>query len=253
MELICDSALVALQRTLYASRQPTRRWLHCTRRDWIVGTIDRLAKQGRGSALEVGPGSGIYLPVLASLYDDVTAIDVENEYLRHLLPLVVQHANLRLVEGDITSSRLPGESFDLVLCSEVLEHILASQRALQQIYRLLKPGGTLVVSTPQRYSPLELASKIAFLPGVINLVRWIYREPVLKTGHVNLMTEGQMRRQLTAAGFKIATYHTSGLYIPVIAEFGGLLALRLEQCLEDTLRGGPLGWLLWTQYYVARR
>jgi 2-polyprenyl-3-methyl-5-hydroxy-6-metoxy-1,4-benzoquinol methylase len=228
MELATHSELVALQRTLYVSRNATRRWLHCTRYDWIVEAIRQAAEGSRESALEVGPCSGVYLPTLASLHREVTATDIEDEYLRHLAPLVKQYANLNLMEDDITASRLPPVSFDLVLCTEVLEHIVTSQQALLQIYRLLKPGGVLIVSTPQRYSPLELACKIAFLPGVIQLVRLIYREPILETGHVNPMTEGQVQSQLVAARFKIETHHTSGLYLPIIAEFGGDLALRLE-------------------------
>ena len=73
---------------------------------------------------------------------------------------------------DITASRLPDDrSFDVVLCSEVVEHIPDSAAALRAMHDLLKPGGTLVLSTPQRHSPLELAGRIAFLPGVVQLVR----------------------------------------------------------------------------------
>lgn len=73
-----------------------------------------------------------------------------------------------------------------------------------------------MLSTPQRYSPLELAAKIAFLPGIIKLVRRIYREPILETGHINLMTASTVRRQLSKAGFDVEEHHQSGLYLPMI-------------------------------------
>lgn len=126
-----------------------------------------------------------------------------------------------------------------------------SRAALAGIRRLLRPGGVLVLSTPQRYSPLEVCSKVALSPGVIGLARLVYREPILPTGHINVMTAREVRRQLSEAGFGIRESHSSGLYLPLLAELGGEPARRLAACLERMIRGGKLGGLLWTQYYVA--
>jgi 2-polyprenyl-3-methyl-5-hydroxy-6-metoxy-1,4-benzoquinol methylase len=247
-----EADLVQLQQTLYTSNNPTRRWLHCERRDWIFDAVRRAAPPSHHRALEVGPGSGVYLPLLAGLFDEVYATDIEDAYLKNARPLLTEHANVRLQADDITASKLTPESFDLILCTEVVEHIADSKAAIAGMQRLLKPGGVLVLSTPQRYSPLELAAKIAFLPGIIQLVRMIYREPILETGHINLMTAGETERQLTSAGLRIMERHKSGMYIPLIAEFTGKTGLKLEQWLERTLLGGPAEWLLWTQYYIAR-
>lgn len=243
--------LVALQETLYRSSNPTRRWLHCSRRDWIIAALTRYATSQRGRALEIGPGSGVYLPVLSRLFDDVIASDIEAAFLNHAGPLRHSLPNLRLALDDICASRLDAASFDLILCTEVIEHIADSPAALRGIRRLLKPGGLLVLSTPQRFSPLELTAKIAFLPAVIQVVRRIYDEPILETGHINLMTARTVQRQLGDAGFAVRERHVSGLYLPLIAEFGGAVGLRTERWLEQRLRGTAGAGLLWTQYYVA--
>ena len=203
------------------------------------------------SALEVGPGSGVYLPVLAELFDEVVAADVEREFLANADRLRATHGNVMPVADDITDTKLAARSFDLVLCSEVIEHIPDSSRALSSMHRLLRPGGLLVLSTPQRHSPLELAGRIAFLPGIVSVVRAVYREPILATGHVNLLTAAQARHQLEAAGFRILESWKSGVYIPLLAEFAGGFALKLERWLEHRLAGGPLDGLLWIQYYLA--
>lgn len=247
-----ENELIELQQTLYTSRNPTRRWLHCTRRDWIIDALRRTIGDQHRRAIEVGPGSGIYVPILAQLYDEVVALDIEQAYLNHISHLSGIYQNLVLKIDDITASSLPSETFDLVLCTEVVEHIPDSLSALREMHRLLRPGGTLVLSTPQRYSPLEVTAKIAFLPGVINLVRFIYQEPILETGHINLMTAGQVTRQLEQAGFHIQESYKSGMYIPLVAEFFGDAGVRLERWLESKLRGGPLDGLLWTQYYIAK-
>jgi 2-polyprenyl-3-methyl-5-hydroxy-6-metoxy-1,4-benzoquinol methylase len=241
---------VRLQQTLYTSKNPTRRWLHTTRYQWIRDAIGRHAGQG-GRALEAGPGSGIYLPLLAELFTEVVAVDIEEEYLAGLRGLAQRHANISLAIDDITRSRLPDRSFDLVLCTEVVEHLTDSAAALRELHRLLKPGGILVLSTPQPLSPLELAAKVAFLPGIERLVRLIYREPVLPLGHINLLSEREVTTQLHQAGFQVRERFKSGLYVPLFAEFWGEGAVRTEKWLEAKIRGGSLDFLLWTQYYVA--
>jgi 2-polyprenyl-3-methyl-5-hydroxy-6-metoxy-1,4-benzoquinol methylase len=243
--------LLALQRALYESRNPTRRWLHRTRRDWIAEHLARLAAGRRGAALEVGPGSGVYVPLLARLFERVTVSDVHDAYLDAVRVIAAGHPNVTVTRDDVRSPTLPPASFDVVLCTEVIEHIVESRAALAGMRRLLRPGGVLLLSTPQRWSPLEVCSKIAFLPGVINLVRLVYREPILPTGHVNLMTADEARRQLAEAGFEIRESHRSGFYLPVLAEAGGEPGRRLAAWLEAKILGGPLDWLLWTQYYVA--
>src|SRR5260370_16627705 len=91
-----NEELLALQRALYESRNPTRRWLHCTRRDWITERLTRLAAGRRGVALEVGPGSGVYVPLLPRLFDRVTVSDVHDAYPHPapVLPAPHPHAPL---------------------------------------------------------------------------------------------------------------------------------------------------------------
>jgi 2-polyprenyl-3-methyl-5-hydroxy-6-metoxy-1,4-benzoquinol methylase len=240
---------IILQQTLYNSRNPTRRWLHTARRDWISETIKSCSEHA-GKALEVGPGSGLYLPLLADCFSEVAAIDRDPEYLRDLEPLA-HSRGVVIIAQDICDNTLPAGSFDLILCSEVIEHIPDSARAISAMHRLLKPGGRLVLSTPQKFSTLELAAKIAFLPGIISLVRMIYGETILETGHINLQTQKQITSLFSDAGFRIRERHLLGFYLPVIAEFFGQAGLRIEQRMEKLIRGGPLEGLLWTQCYLA--
>jgi ubiquinone/menaquinone biosynthesis C-methylase UbiE len=245
-----DEELFRLQETLYESSNPTRRWMHCSRRDWIIAAINRWGA-GAGRALEVGPGSGVYLPTLATVATEVVAIDIEDAYLDRLRPLEREYANLRLVHDDILESSYPDECFDLILCSEVIEHITDSRRALAEMRRLLSPSGVLIISTPQRYSPLEICSKLAFLPGIIDVVRWIYKEPILKTGHINLMTKQILGDQLEQARFDIVETRTSGVYIPGVAESLGSRAVRIEQALERLVQGTRFDALLHAQFAIA--
>jgi 2-polyprenyl-3-methyl-5-hydroxy-6-metoxy-1,4-benzoquinol methylase len=246
-----EAELLPLLETLYDSRNPTRRWLHRTRRDWIIGKLRQYARGDR--ALEIGFGAGVYLSALAELFSEVVGTDLEDAHLQHARKIAVKYPNLRLLRDDICNSRLVEGSFSLVLCSEVIEHLPDSPAALAAIYRLIEPGGVLILSTPQRHSLLEMSCKVAFLPGVINLVRKIYGEAVFETEHINLLTAAGAARQLENAGFTIRERFKSGMYLPAVAEFGGDSGLRLERWLERKLEGRQPDWVLWTQYYVASR
>lgn len=240
-----------LQDVLYSSSNPTRRWLHSARRDWIVGAIRRLGS-GAARALEVGPGSGVYLPVLDEVAASVVAADIEDAYLDRARDMAERLEHLSVVRDDITDSKLDPDAFQLVLCTEVIEHIADSPSALAGLERALSTDGVLIFSTPQRYSLLELAARIAFLPGVIQLVKWVYREPIIPTGHINLLTEGQLQRQLTEAGLRVEESFKTGFYLPLIAELGGERGQRLLQWCESKLQDSRLSWLLWTQCYILR-
>lgn len=248
-----DPELLRLQKTLYTLSNPTRRWLHCTRRDWIMAELRRQARERNGKALEVGFGSAVYLPLLAELYGEAVAVDLEEAFLEHGRLLASTYPNLRVVADDITKSQLEKDQFDLILCSEVIEHIHQWQKALAEMYRLTRPGGTLLISTPQPWSPLEVMGKIAFKPGIISVVRAVYGEEILETGHISLLSEKQITTELKAVGFSIKERFKSGIYLPLVAEFLGKPALRLEQWLETHLRDGPLDRLLWVQFYVAQK
>ncbi len=244
--------LLELQEALYESKNPTRRWLHVTRRDWVVAAIRRFAVNS-GRALEVGPGSGVYLPELAATSEQVVAADIEDAYLEQARTLAESDPKITVVCDDITATQLPEGEAQLVLCTEVIEHIADSEAALCGLAKLVSDDGVLILTTPQKYSPLELCAKIAFLPGVIQLVRLIYREPVIPTGHINLLTESELLRQVAASGLVVESSFKCGFYLPLVAELGGEAGCRLLKWCEGKLRGSALSWLLWTQCYILRR
>jgi 2-polyprenyl-3-methyl-5-hydroxy-6-metoxy-1,4-benzoquinol methylase len=209
----------------------------------------RFAHNGE-NALEIGPGSGVYMPVLMELCTTVQVADCERAYLKGIER---NYPAVKILVDDITHSKLPDESFDLVLCTEVVEHIADSAAAIRHLARVLKPNGILVLSTPQRYSSLELTAKLALSPGLIWLTRMFYREPVLEMGHINLMTEKTLRAQIEAADLRIIERHKGGLYLPGIAELLGAVGQRVAAWLEAKIRDTPLDGVLWTQYYVLTR
>jgi SAM-dependent methyltransferase len=253
MAVPTSNKLIDLQTTLYTSQNPTRRWLHVMRRDWIIAAIRRHSSGVEETAIEIGPGSGVYLPELLSRFHRVVVADIEPAFLEQSRRICPDEGRLTAHVDDITRTALPAAGFDLVLCSEVIEHIPDSRSAIAGIHKILRPGGKLILSTPHRYSTLEITARFALKPPLIHLVKRVYREPVLELGHINLLTRGNLEDQISSAGFEILERHSCGFYMPVLAEIGGEFILRIEQHLQEWIRGGALDQLLWTQFYVCRK
>jgi 2-polyprenyl-3-methyl-5-hydroxy-6-metoxy-1,4-benzoquinol methylase len=113
--------------------------------------------------LDVGCGEGRFAAELTRAGADVVGIDVAEEPLRRAR---VRHPGLdvRLV-ADEGPWDLDDASFDVVWAGEVLEHVLDTAAWLSEVRRVLRSGGSLLVSTPA-HGPLTLArlalSKRAF-------------------------------------------------------------------------------------------
>jgi len=183
----------------------------------------------------------------------VYVADCETVYLGAIADRYTADTAVKIVLDDITNSQLPAEHFDFVLCTEVVEHIVDSRAAFLHIARIMKPEGTLVLSTPQRYSSLELTAQVALSPWLIWLTRLVYHEPVLELGPLNLMTDTTLQEQIAAAGLRIIDSHKGGLYLPGIAEFFGAFGQRLAARLEPVIRRSRFDGILWTQYYIVGR
>ncbi len=93
--------------------------------------------------LVIGCGSGDELRLLKS--EHATAFDLSVNAIiqaRQLLP------NNAYMQADGMHLPFADNSFDLVLTSEVIEHILEPHKMMREIYRVLRPGGCVVVTTP---------------------------------------------------------------------------------------------------------
>lgn len=245
--------IVDLQHAIYNSKNPTRKWLHNLRRTKIENAISDLNLASESRVLEIGPGSGVYLPFLCDRFASVEALDIEQAHLENISHLKDKYPNLGLIQADLFTFREDCEGYDLILCSEVIEHVENPKAFLKAICDCLTPGGALVLSTPQPLSFIEVASKIALSPLVIWLPRLIYKEPILPTGHISLTSRARIIRYCADNALSLQHMECFGLYLPVIAEAFGQFGLRLEKTLERRLKMIGVVWPLWTQLHILRK
>jgi ubiquinone/menaquinone biosynthesis C-methylase UbiE len=100
--------------------------------------------------LDLGCGEGDFAAAAAKAGADVLGVDVAAEAIGRAR---ARHPDLRFEQVDDT---LPADdaTFDLVWCSEVLEHVLDTARLLSEARRVLRTGGVLAATTPA-HGPLR--------------------------------------------------------------------------------------------------
>ena len=116
----------------------------------VAAASERAGRSVR--VLDVGCGEGHFAAALARAGAEVVAVDVAAEPLRRALARDPD-LDVRLVEPE---GPLPFEdsSFDVVWAGEVIEHVADTSRWLSEVRRVLRSGGTLLLSTPD-HGPLS--------------------------------------------------------------------------------------------------
>lgn len=97
------------------------------------------------SILDVGCGEGLVMKKIREKYDDIniTGLDISKE---NLDISKILNPDAKLVLGDIYSLPFENNSFDLVICTEVLEHLKGPNKGLKEIRRVSKSNS--VISVP---------------------------------------------------------------------------------------------------------
>jgi ubiquinone/menaquinone biosynthesis C-methylase UbiE len=105
--------------------------------------------------LEIGCGKGRMLSFLNKQGLEVTGLDLDADALRQCRE---SFPNLQVHQGSGDDLPFPNEAFDLVLSFDVFEHIKDSNKHLQEVIRVLKPGGQYLLQTPNKWTnvPFEI-------------------------------------------------------------------------------------------------
>ena len=219
----------------YEHPDPYKRFFYDSRFRAVMRALD---PQPGERILEVGCGSGYYTRALVSLGVDVTATEYTPSALAQAKRNAGPGPTYRL--EDAQQLGLSNGTVDKVLLSEVIEHLSEPGRAVEEAARVLVPGGVLAVSTPSRFSPLNVAYAVKR-----RVRRYAFNE------HLHEFTEGSFRQllerhfdveELTYANF-VLPYPADELYLRLGSPGLGMLE-RLEAALARTPGVRRLGWTM---------
>jgi ubiquinone/menaquinone biosynthesis C-methylase UbiE len=193
---------IYLQRDVYAV-------IHQQRRAIVLSMVNQLRLPRMSEVLDIGCGAGSISVALASRGLNVTAVDKVPRMLERATDLAAQagvSTRMATSLGDIHRLPFPNHTFSLVLAIGVLPWLTSYEPALQEIARVLKPGGHLIVNIDNRWAlhrffdpgmNFLLAPLKALIAGAIRRVHSAKRAPANTT-----ISPKQFRAMLDLSGFE---------------------------------------------------
>jgi len=171
-----------------------------SKRPHYTGIGEWLPRGLGGKVLELGCGPGRYVALLSALGYDVVGVDPAS------FPLwedIQTHRKVELISG-IKAEALPfpDASFDHVACISALLYFEDAKKALDEIARVLKPGGRLYVRTVNSRNLSRRWSKTNIDPAA-----------------PNYFDEAELTEFLTKGGFEVKKTFTYGFFPPVMTSF----------------------------------
>lgn len=154
-----------------------------------------LLPRNRGLAVDLGCGTGILLDRLARTFDSVVGLDSSQEMLDgYEEPRDAHGGTVTLLRGDMTQLPLRDGSCDVVICRSALHHMDDEVAVLNEMRRVLKPGGSLVLGEPANDNVVTRLARA-----------WVRRRPSYGRIHTidRAYTRGELRRLLAAAGLRV--------------------------------------------------
>ena len=207
--------------------------------DLIGRTLTKRSEAPDRQILEIGCGAGGMLGPLSN-YGHVTGIDISHEYMQ----FCKQRGHDRVVTGSGYELPFQDNSFDMVALFDVIEHIPDDQRVLEEVRRVLKPGGQVFISVPAYQFMFSQNDRVAH--------------------HLRRYTAGQLNAVLAKAGLhsKKTTYFNTFLF-PLILP--AVMVLKLKEKLFGLPEGltnlshefqepvnGIFGWIMGSERWLLR-
>lgn len=148
-----------------------------------------------GRILDIGCGVGFFLEEASAAGWEVFGTEFSDGLVR-----ICRDKHIRMHQGPLDETCFAGLAFDVVVWIEVIEHINDPNRDLAQIFRLLRPGGLLFITTPN-FNSVERR----LLGERFNVIDW--------PEHLTYYTPATLRRVLMASGFRKKKITTTGISV----------------------------------------
>jgi 2-polyprenyl-3-methyl-5-hydroxy-6-metoxy-1,4-benzoquinol methylase len=161
-------------------------------REIVAMKVSGLAGPPQGRLVDVGPGSGEFLATMRDLGWDVVGVEPDPNAAQ----AAIDAYQVKIVLGELEETHLPSGFADVVTLNHVIEHLADPIRVLKECRRILRPGGRLVLLTP-------------------NIQSWghkVFSEcwlPLEQPRHFILYSPETLAATVRAAGFSIGTLRTT--------------------------------------------
>jgi SAM-dependent methyltransferase len=166
--------------------------------------------------LEAGCGEGYGADLIAGVARRVVGLDYDEQAVNHAR---ARYPKVDVRQGNLAQLPLPGASVDVVVNFQVIEHLWDQPQFIAECARVLRPGGLLMVSTPNR---------ITFSPG---------RDTPLNPFHTRELNAEELTELLAGGGFRVTAmsgvHHGQRLAALDAKHGGSIIDAQIRRALAD--------------------
>jgi SAM-dependent methyltransferase len=165
-----------------------------------------MAAQGKGKYLEIGAGSGNIVLSVLEKYHEFVLTELSRTRAEKLTELFKSSKKVKVLQHNIETDLLnyPDNYFDVAVLIDVIEHLFDPISAVTKIYHLLKPGGCLIMGTPNiaKYTR-RIKLLFGFFPSTASLseglLQYDKKTPtdLFDEGHLHYFTYSSLSRLCT--------------------------------------------------------
>ncbi|MEZ0049175.1 SAM-dependent methyltransferase [Mycobacterium sp. MAA66] len=184
----------------------------------------RLSERCRDrDVLEAGSGEGYGADLIANIARRVIGLDYDESAVAHVR---ARYPRVEMLHGNLADLPLPDASVDVVVNFQVIEHLWDQGQFVAECLRVLRPGGVLLMSTPNR---------ITFTPG---------SDTPLNPFHTRELNAAELTELLTEQGFAmeamLGVYHGAALRELDAKHGGSIIGAQIDRAVADAPWGDDL-------------
>lgn len=211
--------------------------------DFILERRHRLVQphlgRNRSHLVDFGCGNGAQTRWFADDFDCITGLDVSPDSIAEFARTFEDTSvKARGISYDGETIPLDTESADAVISFEVLEHVGDESRALSEIFRILRPGGVLAMSVPNRWWIFEThGAELPLLPwNRVPLFSWLPKPVHDRWARARIYRQREILQLLGEHGFEVQTSARITAPMDVVGSAWLRGALRSTLFASDTTR-----------------
>lgn len=189
---------------------------------YFMDKVNLLPPRAHGVMLDVCCGTGtLCLNVMRrGAFERCVALDNSATALQRLSERIREHglANIEVVKGDIMRTEFADASFDAVLGNSFLHHLPDNPAFLREMYRILKPGGTICFTGEPTVAADVLEN--AIMGSLVAVWRWVRgrKRPPVSAQQITdiwIYEKRAVRAMLEACGYSDIRIHPFGVLVPL--------------------------------------
>ena len=174
-------------------------------------TLEKITSLNGKIMFDVGCGAGGYSFAAAQFSPKyIVGIDVDSLRVRKAKDLSEKHSNVEFIIASAEALPIRDGLGDIVLLIEVIEHVNGEDKCLSEAHRILRLGGTVLITAPNRFYPLEhhgmkvLRTSIQNVLGVgIPFLSWMPRVLRCKLERARIYSQKNLVWLLKRQGFNV--------------------------------------------------